>query len=98
MTTVADTASGLRSIPHSGIREIANLALVTPGAIRLEVGQPDFRTPAHVVEAAKRALDEGWHGYSPTAGYPSLRERLAAKLGRVNRIDVPAEQVICGIG
>ena len=98
MTTVADTASGLRSIPHSGIREIANLALTIPGAIRLEVGQPDFRTPDHIVAAAKRALDEGWHGYTPTAGLPSLRERLAGKLRRVNGIDAPPERIVCGVG
>src|SRR5215471_17841561 len=60
--TVAEIATSLRSIPHSGIREISNLAATIPGAIRLEVGQPDFRTPPHIVAAAKRALDEGWHG------------------------------------
>ncbi|MEA2634032.1 MAG: aminotransferase, partial [Chloroflexota bacterium] len=44
---------------HSGIREIANEALRTPGAIRLDVGQPNFRTPDHIGEAGKRAIDEG---------------------------------------
>jgi aspartate/methionine/tyrosine aminotransferase len=96
--TVAEIATGLRSIPHSGIREISNLAATTPGAIRLEVGQPDFRTPPHIVAAAKRALDEGWHGYTPTAGLPSLRERLAAKLRRVNGIEAAPERVVSGIG
>jgi aspartate aminotransferase len=96
--TPAALSTDLREVPHSGIREIANLAAVTPDAIRLEVGQPDFRTPDHVVAAAKRALDEGWHGYTPTAGLPSLRERVAGKLHRVNGIDVPPEQVVCGVG
>jgi aspartate/methionine/tyrosine aminotransferase len=96
--TLAEIATGLRSVPHSGIREISNLAATTPGAIRLEVGQPDFRTPPHIVAAAKRALDEGWHGYTPTAGLPSLRERLAGKLRRVNGIDVAPELVVCGVG
>jgi aspartate aminotransferase len=91
-------AADLQAVPHSGIREIANLALITPGAIRLEVGQPDFRTPDHIVAAAKRALDEGWHGYTPTAGLPSLRERVAAKLRRVNGIDTPPDRVVCGVG
>ena len=88
----------LRAARHSGIREIAGLAAAIPEAIRLEVGQPDHRTPAHVVDAAKHALDEGWHGYTPTAGLPSLRERLAGKLRRVNGIDVAAEQVVCATG
>jgi aspartate aminotransferase len=94
------TSAAIRDVPHSGIREISNLAdgMAAPGPIRLEVGQPDHRTPAHVVEAAKRALDEGWHGYTPTAGLLSLRERLAAKLRRVNGVDVPVAQVVCGVG
>jgi aspartate/methionine/tyrosine aminotransferase len=96
--TAPAPATALRQVPHSGIREISNLAAGVPGAIRLEVGQPDFRTPDNIVEAAKRALDEGWHGYTPTAGLPSLRERLAAKLERVNEIRVPYEQVVCGVG
>src|SRR5579862_8061017 len=69
---------------HSGIREIGVLALKYPKALRLEVGQPDFATPSHIVEAAKRAMDEGWTGYTPTAGLPWLRERIAAKLERAN--------------
>ena len=94
----AGPSTALRDVRHSGIREISSLAAASPGAIRLEVGQPDFRTPEHVVEAGKRALDEGWHGYTPTAGLPTLRERLAAKLERVNDIRVPADQVVCGVG
>ena len=39
--------------------------------IHLEIGEPDFPTPAHIVEAAKRALDEGWTHYGPTQGFPS---------------------------
>jgi aspartate aminotransferase len=96
--TPAAIAADLRDTPHSGIRELTNLADAVPGALRLEVGQPDFRTPDHIVAAAQRALDEGWHRYTPTAGLPSLRERLAAKLRRVNGIDVPPEQVVCGVG
>src|SRR5207248_5120633 len=94
----AGFSTTLRGAPHSGIREISGLADATPGAIRLEVGQPDFRTPGHVTEAAKRAIDEGWHGYTPTAGLASLRERLAAKLGRVNGIAAGPDEVVCGAG
>ena len=41
--------------------------------IHLEIGEPDFPTPAHIVEAAKAALDQGWTHYGPTQGYPELR-------------------------
>jgi aspartate/methionine/tyrosine aminotransferase len=95
---VADLSRTLLEAPHSGIREISGLAAGLPDAVRLEVGQPDFRTPAHVVEAAKRALDEGWHGYTPTAGLSSLRERLADKLRRVNGIEASPADVVCGVG
>ena len=45
--------------------------------VHLEIGQPDFPTPAHVKEAAKRALDEGWTGYGPTPGFPDFRQAIA---------------------
>jgi aspartate aminotransferase len=74
---------------HSGLREISDLAMDRPGTIRLELGQPDFATPAYIAAAGKRAIDDGWTGYTQTAGVPALRERLAAKLAAVNGISVP---------
>ncbi len=50
--------------------------------IHLEIGQPDFPTPAHVKEAAKRALDDGWTGYGPTPGFPDVREAIAEYVSR----------------
>jgi len=73
---------------HSGIREIANEALRTPGAIRLDVGQPNFPTPDHIKEAGKRAIDENKTFYTHTQGLISLREKLVAKLERVNGINL----------
>jgi len=69
---------------HSGIREISNIAITKPGTIRLDVGQPNFRTPEHISEAGKRAIDEGFTFYTHTQGLIGLRERLVAKLQRVN--------------
>ena len=46
--------------------------------IHLEIGEPDFDTPANVREAAKRALDDGWTHYAPPPGMPALREAIAA--------------------
>src|SRR5260370_42384725 len=69
---------------HSGIREPANEALRTPGAIRLDVGQPNFPTPKHIGEAGKRAIDENKTFYTHTQGLISLREKLVAKVERVN--------------
>src|SRR5215467_4232265 len=61
--------------------------------VHLEIGEPDFPTPAHVVEAAKTALDEGWTHYGPTQGLPDLREAIAANVGRTRGIDVGPQHV-----
>jgi aspartate/methionine/tyrosine aminotransferase len=80
-------------VQSSGIREISNLARDLPGSLRLEVGQPDFRTPDHISEAGKKAIDDGITYYTPTAGLSSLRAKIAAKVKRVNGVDVTPEQV-----
>ena len=46
--------------------------------VHLEIGEPDFPSPPHVIEAAKRALDEGWTHYGPPQGLPDLRDAIAA--------------------
>jgi aspartate/methionine/tyrosine aminotransferase len=61
--------------------------------IHLEIGEPDFPTPRHIVEAGKRALDEGWTKYGPTQGFPELREAIAAYVSRTRRISVSADNV-----
>jgi aspartate/methionine/tyrosine aminotransferase len=61
--------------------------------IHLEIGEPDFPTPAHIVEAAKKALDDGWTHYGPTQGYPELREVIAAYISRTRGIRVGPEHV-----
>jgi aspartate/methionine/tyrosine aminotransferase len=50
--------------------------------IHLEIGQPDFPTPRHVIEAGQRALDEGWTGYGPTPGFADFRDEIAAYISR----------------
>jgi aspartate aminotransferase len=61
--------------------------------VHLEIGEPDFPTPAHIVEAAKRALDEGWTHYGPTQGQPDLREAIAATVSRTRGISVGPQHV-----
>jgi aspartate aminotransferase len=62
--------------------------------IHLEIGEPDFDTPAHVVEAGCRALRDGHTSYTPTAGIPELREAIAADVARSRGIEVGPEQVV----
>jgi aspartate/methionine/tyrosine aminotransferase len=61
--------------------------------IHLEIGEPDFPTPAHIVAAAKQALDDGFTHYGPTQGLPELRESIARYISRTRNIRVGPEHV-----
>ncbi len=61
--------------------------------IHLEIGEPDFPTPAHVIEAAKQALDQGYTHYGPTQGLPELREAIASYVSRTRNIQVNGGEV-----
>ena len=61
--------------------------------VHLEIGEPDFATPAHVVEAAKKALDDGWTHYGPTQGYPELRDAIAQHISQTRGITVGGDRV-----
>ena len=81
--------------PVSGIRKIFNLAVKMDDCVRLMVGEPDFRTPEHIVEAACRALHEGKTYYTVSAGIPELRGLLAENVRRKKGIEAdPETQVI----
>jgi aspartate/methionine/tyrosine aminotransferase len=62
--------------------------------IHLEIGEPDFHTPAHIREAAKRALDAGATHYGPAAGLPELREAIAKDVAATRGIPVVPEEVV----
>jgi aspartate aminotransferase len=62
--------------------------------INLGIGQPDFRTPDHVVEAAAKALRDGHHGYTPAVGIKPLREAVAADLHKRFKVDVSPDAVM----
>lgn len=62
--------------------------------INLGIGQPDFQTPAHIVEAGIKALRDGHHGYTPANGLPVLREAVAADLNRRHGVEVNPDNVV----
>src|SRR5262245_45669330 len=62
--------------------------------INLGIGQPDFRTPEHIVEAAAKALRDGQHGYTPATGIKPLREAVAADAHRRLGVTIDPERVI----
>jgi aspartate/methionine/tyrosine aminotransferase len=95
MQPASSIATNMR---RSGIREIMDLAQGVPDVVHLEVGEPGFTTPRHIVQAAQRAIDEGFTKYTPNAGLPSLRERIASKLAKVNGLEVGMENVVVTTG
>ena len=62
--------------------------------INLGIGQPDFRTPEHIVDAAKQALTDGHHGYTPGNGILPLREAVAADIAKFRGVEVNPDQVV----
>lgn len=66
----------------------------TMDVVHLEIGEPDFDTPRHIREAAKRAIDEGYTHYGPSAGLPELRAAIAEYAGRLRGAHFTPEQVV----
>ncbi|WP_343534836.1 pyridoxal phosphate-dependent aminotransferase [Pedobacter sp.] len=74
------------------------LAAKGVNVISLSVGEPDFNTPEHVKEAAKKALDENYTRYSPVPGYPDLRQAIVNKLKTENNLDYDISQIVVSTG
>ena len=92
----------------NSIEESATLAMASKAreykargidVINLSLGEPDFKTPAHICEGAKRAIDEGkYFTYPPVAGYQDLREAIAAKYQKENHVPYKADNIIVSNG
>lgn len=91
---LADVSAAVAGMPRSGIREIMDAAWGTPGAIILAVGEPNFPTPPHVVDAAHAAARAGKTGYVSNAGITELRDALAEKVRARNGYDVTANDIV----
>jgi aspartate aminotransferase len=90
------------------IQESATLAMAAKArefknkgidVISLSLGEPDFKTPAHICDAAKKAIDDGkYFAYPPVPGYQDLREALAAKYQKENNVPYKAENIVVSNG
>ncbi|RQO30601.1 aspartate aminotransferase [Taibaiella sp. KBW10] len=76
-------------------RELASKGV---NVINLSLGEPDFDTPQHIKDAAKKALDEGYTKYTPVAGFADLRAAICAKLNRDNHLTYTPEQTMVSTG
>jgi len=66
--------------------------------INLSVGEPDFLTPEHIREAAKKAIDGNWHHYAPVGGYPDLLKAIVEKFKRENNLDYKISNIMVSVG
>ena len=95
MSTLADRMNHLGTETAFEVLARANkLAAEGRDIINLGIGQPDFKTPGHIVEAAVKALHDGHHGYTPANGIPQLREAVSADLHRRLGANVDPGQVL----
>jgi aspartate/methionine/tyrosine aminotransferase len=88
------SASAL-SIPHSKIREIADLAMGMDGVLKLYFGESNVPTPDFIKEAAEKAMRDGFTFYTSNAGIPSLREALADYYGKLHGVELDPSTEIC---
>lgn len=92
-------AKRTENVKFSPIREIFDLASRTPGLTRLEVGQPDFHTPAYIRDASKNAIDGGFIGYTPTNGLQETRDAVCMRLKKDYQLEYdPNSEVAITIG
>ncbi|HEX8314623.1 MAG TPA: pyridoxal phosphate-dependent aminotransferase [Flavisolibacter sp.] len=66
--------------------------------VDLSLGEPDFDTPAHIKEAAKKAIDDNWSHYTPVSGYLDLREAVCHKFERDNKLQYKPENIVISTG
>ncbi len=95
---VKPLAHGPLTMRRSGIRELMDLAAGAPDVLHLEVGEPDFSTPVHIVEAAVTAARAGFTHYTPNAGLPELRVAIAPIVSGTHGRPVGPDQVVVTSG
>ena len=99
MTHISDRVQALAPSATLAMSQKSNeLKAQGVDVINLSVGEPDFETPAHIKEAAKRAIDENYTFYTPVPGYLSLRKAVSEKLSRENGVSYAPEQIVVSNG
>ncbi|WP_437361053.1 pyridoxal phosphate-dependent aminotransferase [Olivibacter jilunii] len=102
METLSILSERINNLSESATLKMTKLGreLAAQGAniISLSVGEPDFNTPDHIKEAAKKALDENYTRYSPVPGYPELRRAIVKKLKEENGLDYDISQIVVSTG
>src|SRR3954468_17955270 len=88
-------ASSVESVPHSRIRELAEIAMSMDGVLRLYFGESNLPTPDYIKQAAIRAMQDGYTFYTENAGLPSTRAAIAAQYRTLQHVDLdPATEIV----
>ena len=88
-------AASVEAVPHSRIRELAEIAMSMDGVLRLYFGESNLPTPEYIKQAALRAMAEGYTFYTENAGLPSLRRGIAENYRRLHNVDLdPAGEIV----
>ena len=99
MAIIANRMSKIEPSPTLAITALANqLKADGKDVVGFGAGEPDFDTPQHIKDGAVKALADGFTKYSPAAGYVSLREAIATKLERDNKLSYKPDEIIVGTG
>ena len=99
MAFIAERLSAIKPSPTISVSQKAReLKIAGQDVISLGAGEPDFDTPQHIIEAAKKALDDGYTRYTSVNGIPELQEAIVAKFKRENDLDYSADQVHVSCG
>ena len=92
---MARVAVSVEKVPHSRIRELAELAMSMDGVLRLYFGESNLPTPDYIKQAAQRAMDDGYTFYTENAGLPSTRRALADYYRRIHAVDLdPMSEIV----
>ena len=88
-------ASSVENVPHSRIRELAEIAMGMDGVLRLYFGESNLPTPEYIKQAAIRAMQDGFTFYTENAGLPSLRRAIADNYRRLHGVELdPASEIV----
>src|SRR5579864_9419012 len=94
MVSVPQLAQSVEQVPHSRIRELAEIAMGMDGVLRLYFGESNLPTPEFIKRAAAKALEDGYTYYTANAGLPSLRHAIADHYQRLQQVRLDPENEI----
>jgi aspartate/methionine/tyrosine aminotransferase len=88
-------ATSVENVPHSRIRELAEIAMSMDGVLRLYFGESNLPTPEYIKQAARRAIEDGYTFYTENAGLPSLRRAIAENYRKLQGVELdPANEIV----